>query len=188
MNGKSHLWVQGTSQVDLFVPNLNLMCECESQPHIYYSDIFWKGFHLYHQQLQAAKSKGQFSIFTLSELSDTQGWWGFPGGSVVKNLPANTGNVRNAGCIPGLGRSLGGGNGNPCQYSCLEIPWTEKLGGLQSVGSQRVGPTVSGSTATFLYKNNAQEKVPITYLCSKNGQLPISQSFQALQSVSTHPG
>ena len=42
---------------------------------------------------------------------------GFPGGSVVKNLPANSGD---AGLIPGLGRCPGGGNGNPLQYSCLE--------------------------------------------------------------------
>ena len=33
----------------------------------------------------------------------------------------------------------GEGNGNPLQYSCLEIPWTEEPGGLQSMGSQRVG-------------------------------------------------
>ena len=55
---------------------------------------------------------------------------GFPGGgSVIKNLPANTGD----GCwIPGLGRSSEEGNGNP-------LPWTEEPGRLQSVGSQRVG-------------------------------------------------
>ena len=39
---------------------------------------------------------------------------------VVKNLPANAGDVRDAGSIPGLGRSPGGGHGNPLQYSCLE--------------------------------------------------------------------
>ena len=39
--------------------------------------------------------------------------WGFPGGSVVKNPPANAGDIRDAGLIPGLGRSPGGGNGNP---------------------------------------------------------------------------
>ena len=44
---------------------------------------------------------------------------GFPGGSVVKNLPANAGGV---GSIPGLGRSPGEGNGNPLQYSCLGNP------------------------------------------------------------------
>ena len=43
--------------------------------------------------------------------------WGFPGGSVVKNLPENAGNV---GLIPGLGRFPGVGNGNLLQYSCLE--------------------------------------------------------------------
>ena len=45
---------------------------------------------------------------------------GFPDGSVVKNLPANTGDTRDMGSIPGSGRSLGVGNGNPLQYSCLE--------------------------------------------------------------------
>ena len=42
---------------------------------------------------------------------------GFPGGSVVKNLPVSAGD---AGLIPGLGRAPGEGNGNPLQYSCLE--------------------------------------------------------------------
>ena len=42
-----------------------------------------------------------------------------PGGSVIKNLPANAGD---SGSIPGLGRSLGEGNGNPLQYSCLGNP------------------------------------------------------------------
>ena len=41
---------------------------------------------------------------------------------MVKNLPANAGDARYAGLIPGLRRSLGGGNGNPLQYSCLENP------------------------------------------------------------------
>ena len=41
---------------------------------------------------------------------------------VVKNLPANAGELRDAGLTPGLGRSLGGANGNPLQYSCLENP------------------------------------------------------------------
>ena len=46
----------------------------------------------------------------------------FLGGSVVKNLPANGGNAQDVGLIPGSGRSLGEGNDNPFQYSCLEIP------------------------------------------------------------------
>ena len=41
---------------------------------------------------------------------------------VVKNLPAYAGDIRDAGSIPGLGRSPGGGHGNPLQYSSLENP------------------------------------------------------------------
>ena len=44
---------------------------------------------------------------------------GFPGGPVVKNPPANSGDM---GSIPESGRSPGGGNGNPLQYSCLGNP------------------------------------------------------------------
>ena len=44
---------------------------------------------------------------------------GFPGGSVVKNPPANAGDT---GLIRQLGRSPGEGNGNPLQYSCLKNP------------------------------------------------------------------
>ena len=56
---------------------------------------------------------------------------------LVKNQPANVGDARDAGLIPGLGRSPGEGNDNPLQYSCLENPTDE--GRLQSMGSQRVG-------------------------------------------------
>jgi len=62
---------------------------------------------------------------------------GFPGGSVVKNTPANAEDAGDVGSDPGLGRSPGGGNGNPLQYSSLEIPWTEEPMGLQSIGLQR---------------------------------------------------
>ena len=58
---------------------------------------------------------------------------GFPGGSVVKNLPANAGDM---GLIPGSGRSPGEGNGHPLSILAGKIPWTEETGGLQSVRSQ----------------------------------------------------
>ena len=65
---------------------------------------------------------------------ETQGTAGlkFPGGAVVKNPPADAGDV---GLIPGFdlpgsGRSRRGGNGNPLQYSCLENPREEEPGGL----------------------------------------------------------
>ena len=41
---------------------------------------------------------------------------------MVKNPPANAGDIRDAGSMPGLGRSTGEGDGNPLQYSCLENP------------------------------------------------------------------
>ena len=44
-----------------------------------------------------------------------------PGGAVVKKLPANAGDARDVGSIPGSGRSPRGGNGNLLQYSCLGI-------------------------------------------------------------------
>ena len=47
---------------------------------------------------------------------------GFLGGSVVKNLPASTGDTGDVGSVPGLGRYPGEGNGSAFQYSCLENP------------------------------------------------------------------
>ena len=61
-------------------------------------------------------SQVQINIFSLALCLAS---WGFPGGSVVKNSPASKGDV---GSIPGPGRSLGEGNGNPLQYSYLENP------------------------------------------------------------------
>ena len=45
---------------------------------------------------------------------------------VVKNPPANVGDIRDVGLIPGWGRSPGEGHGNPLQYPCLENPWTKE--------------------------------------------------------------
>ena len=56
---------------------------------------------------------------------------------LVKNLPANAGDIGDAGLIPGSGRSAGEGNGNPLWYSCLENPMDS--GRLWSIGLQRVG-------------------------------------------------
>ena len=61
---------------------------------------------------------------------------GFPGGSVVKNLPA--GNKRDMGSIVGSGRSPGVGNGNHSSFLAWRMPWTQEPGGLQSIESQRV--------------------------------------------------
>ena len=45
-----------------------------------------------------------------------------PGGAGIKSLPATAEDLRDAGSIPGSGRSPGGGHGNPFQYSCLDNP------------------------------------------------------------------
>ena len=47
---------------------------------------------------------------------------GLPRSTVVENPPANAGDTKDAGSISGLGKSPGGGHGNPLQYSCLENP------------------------------------------------------------------
>ena len=74
--------------------------------------------------------------------------WGFPGviligasqmALVVENVPANAGDIRDVGSIPGLERSPGGGHGNPVSTLAWRIPWTEEPGGLQSIALHRVG-------------------------------------------------
>ena len=57
---------------------------------------------------------------------------------LVKNLPANAGDAKGPGSIPGSGRSAGEGNGNHSHILAWIISWIEEPGGLQSVGLQRV--------------------------------------------------
>ena len=61
---------------------------------------------------------------------------GFPDGSGGIESSCNAGDL---GSIPGLGRSPGGGHGNPLQYSCLENPMDGGAWWVQSMGSERVG-------------------------------------------------
>ena len=64
---------------------------------------------------------------------------GFPGGTVVKNPPANAGDARETGLIPGSGRSPGVGNSKPLSILAWEIPQIEEPGVLQPMGLHRVG-------------------------------------------------
>ena len=75
---------------------------------------------------------------------------GFPGGSVVKNPPANAGDLRDMCSIPGSGRSLKEEVAIHSSILAWKIPWTEKPGRLQSVGSQRVGHDKCLSTSTYI--------------------------------------
>ena len=63
----------------------------------------------------------QASKLEWADISFSRGsFFGFPGSSVAKNPPAKAGDTGDVGSVPGSGRSHGGGNGNPLQYSCLE--------------------------------------------------------------------
>ena len=77
---------------------------------------------------------------------------GFPGGSAAKYPPANAGDAGDASLIFGLGRSPGERNGNPLQHSCWETSWTEKPGGLQTLGLQRVGHNLATKTIAITCK------------------------------------
>ena len=79
---------------------------------------------------------------------------------MVKSLPAHVGDIRDMGLvgkipdmglIPGLGRSLGGGHGNPLQYSCWKLPWTEEPGGLHSPWVSKESNTTEVTLHSHLY-------------------------------------
>ena len=76
--------------------------------------------------------------------------WGFPGGSDRKESSCSAGDLS---LIPGLGISPGEENGNPLQHSCLKNSWTKEPGGLQCMGSLRVGQDWGASTFTFTSVN-----------------------------------
>ena len=85
-----------------------------------------------------------FFIDYLAALGLSFGMWDIPFllwhvALVVKNLPANAGDIRDMSSTPGLGRSPGEGNGNPLLYSCLENPMEGGAWRLQSMGLQRAG-------------------------------------------------
>ena len=58
---------------------------------------------------------------------------------VIKYLPPNVGDVRDAVSISGSGKPPGGGHGNQLQYSCLENPMDRRAWQAQSIGSQKEG-------------------------------------------------
>ena len=82
---------------------------------------------------------------------------GFPGSTVVKNLPANAGDPGDMGSIPGLGRSPGGGRGNPFQYSCLgnfmnRGAWSATVHGVIRVRHSNLAHTPYYTWHYFLFK------------------------------------
>ena len=77
---------------------------------------------------------------------------------VVKNLPANTGDIRDVSLIPEWGRSSGVGNANPLQYSCLEKPMDRGAWGLQPVGVTKKSDTTdlsdTNNVTMYIYNTN----------------------------------
>ena len=89
---------------------------------------------------------------------------GLPGGRVEKNLPANARDIGNMDLIPGSGRSPGGRNGNPLQYSCLESPmdrgaWQVTVHGITESDTSEHAYTYTWSKAKIHIKVNS-EKAP----------------------------
>ena len=107
---------------------------------------------------------------------------------VVQNLPANAGDARDVGSIPGLGRPPGGGNGNPhSNILAWEIPWTEEPGGLLSIESQRARHDWRDLYACtfviyFTFKGNLGGELRAA-LCLKNylgENIPLKMVFMGL--------
>ena len=93
-----------------------------------------------------------YNLITLQKLLAFYKDSGFPGVSVLKNLTANAGAVS---LIPGSGRALGEGNGNPCQYACLGNPmdrgawWATVQGFAKELDTtQELNNNYKGSTST----------------------------------------
>ena len=100
-----------------------------------------------------------FFMYDISPLS------GFPGGLVVKNLPANVGDV---GSIPGSGRSPGEGNGNLLQYSCLKNPMDR--GAWQAA----VHGVAKESDTTYKLNNNIVQH--LNYISQYSSKIKVSFS------------
>ena len=89
------------------------------------------------------------------------GYQGFPGGSVVKNLPANAGD---SGSILGPGRSPGEGNGKPLQYSCLGNPmdrgaWCATVHGVAK-SRTRLSVSTAAAEASYFLLSEKESSVP----------------------------
>ena len=119
-------------------------------------------------------------------------WWGFPGGTVGKNPPANTGDARDLGLIPVLGKYPGVGNGNPLQCSCLENPvdrgaWWATVHWVAETGTQ-LSDWAQHSTYTGWWGYSSEQKrlsLPDWWLFSnisaQRGRMQLGFSwFQAL--------
>ena len=111
-------------------------------------------------------------------------WLGFPGDSVVKNLPANAGDAGDIGLISRFRRFPGEGNGTPLQYSCLENPmdggaWKAAVHGIAE-GRTRL------SNFTFTFHFHTLEKEMATYSSVLAWRIPGTGEPGGLPSMGSH--
>ena len=125
---------------------------------------------------------------------------------MVKNLAANAGGIRETRLIPGSGRSLGGGHGNPLQYSCLENPkdrgaWLATVHGftknqtlLSDLAHSNIGTSPWWKLYMFLWRRALQipyERLPNEFLEPRslsNGSLPLELIRNGLETTLSHLG
>ena len=107
------------------------------------------------------------AVYSREILSLYVGMSGFPGGTVVKNPPANAGDTRDTGSIPGSGRCPGAGNSNPFWYSCLENPMDR--------GAWR--PTVHGVAKSQIQPSTDKTHVNMSSLLNDTTVYIVNKSY-----------
>ena len=114
---KIHSWLQGVA-MGCFGPQRHLLYNVFS---IFFNHTLLGHFFNMNSQCLGGGG-GRRTCCGCSFQVSIKPYWASQVAPVVKNPPENTGDLRDVGSIPGLGRSPGVGNGNPLQYSCLENP------------------------------------------------------------------
>ena len=113
---------------------------------------------------------------------------GFPGGSVVKNLPANAGGTGDTGSVSRLVKYPGEGNGNPLQNPCLENPHGHmSLAGYSPWGHKESDMTESLSMHAFQKKDRSLNTVSIDRISSPRHFEESSLQQPHINEVETHP-
>ena len=121
-------------------------------------------------------SKAQICFLSSEITFPTKKRQGFPGGSEGKEYACNAGDTGDMGSIPGLGRSPGGGNGNPFQYSCLKNPMGREAWRARVYGVTKSWTWLSSSSKNLFFlwpqvKNAAANVLRETWLIYKHTRL-----------------
>ena len=131
----------GALGINSFNFDKNLLKQYSCQCHVKFKETWTQRFSDLTEITQLARRRTRISSQILSSLFPTfsHDALGFPGGTVVKNPPANAEDAGDRASIPGSGRFPGVGNGNLFQYSCLENAIAQRSQAGYSLWSHRVG-------------------------------------------------